>query len=294
MTLHHDPHWPRASAWLSGGGEGLRRLAVLGAPLHKASISPGRCDLAPPAIRKALERYSPHQADEVTVADLGDLPVGDLSPEEALDPVSEAVSRAAAEHDAVVLLGGDNSVTRPGVLGLSGRCGLLTLDAHLDLRHLDAGLHNGNPVRALLEDGLPGTNIVQIGIQDFANSREYMRVAQAAGITVIRADKARESGVADTVEGLLDDLAQRVDVIYVDLDIDVLDRAFAPGAPGSRPGGWLPWELRAAARACGQHRAVKVMDIVELDPERDRDDATALAAAACLLEFAAGLSRRER
>ena len=61
----------------------------------------------------------------------------------------------------------------PGCSGIGGaldEIGLITLDAHFDMRELDEGLSNGNPVRALMEDGLPGKNIAQIGLASFANS----------------------------------------------------------------------------------------------------------------------------
>ena len=94
------------------------------------------------------------------------------------------------------------------------------------------------------------------------------------------------------VEECLEELETRVDAIYVDLDVDVLDRAFAPACPGSRPGGLTPWEVQAAARICGEHPKVRAIDLTEVDPERDVQEATALAAASFVLSFAAGLSRR--
>jgi arginase family enzyme len=96
------------------------------------------------------------------------------------------------------------------------------------------------------------------------------------------------------VRDALDLLAQSVETIYVDLDLDVLDRAFAPATPGSRPGGFAPWELRSAARVCGAHPSVRVLDLVEVDPTRDIADITVLAAAACLLSFASGLLGRRQ
>jgi formiminoglutamase len=206
------------------------------------------------------------------------------------------VRQALADADALVLLGGDNSITRPGVHGAAGAlsdCGLLTLDAHLDLRDLNAGLTNGNPVRALLADGLPGAKIVQIGIQPFANSRAYYEVARAAGITVVPVSEVRARGIQAVVTHALDYLANQVETIYVDLDVDVLDRAFAPATPGSRPGGITPAELRAAARLCGAHPKVRVMDLVEVDPTRDVADSTVFATAMCLLAFASGLLARQ-
>jgi formiminoglutamase len=298
-----DPHWPRASAWLAGAhaAGATKKLAVLGAPLRLGSITPGRCDLTPTAVRTALARFSTfdletgRDLEDIAVRDWGDLDLAELRPEAAFAPLSNGVREALAEADALVLLGGDNSITRPACHGAArslGDCALLTLDAHLDLRDLDAGLSNGNPIRALLADGLPGAKIVQIGIQPFANSRAYFEVARAAGITVVPVNEVRARGIEEVIVTALETLAQQAETIYVDLDVDVLDRSFAPATPGSRPGGITPAELRTAARLCGAHPKVKVTDLVEVDPTRDIADATILATAMCLLAFASGLLAR--
>jgi len=298
-----DPNWPRASAWLGGeqGADPACRLAVLGAPLHLGSISPGRADLAPGAVRSVLRRLSTYDLEfdrdlgRIAVTDLGDLPIADMLPDAALGLMAAAVRSALSESDALVLLGGDNSITRPGCHGSAtglGRLGLLTLDAHLDLRDVNPELTNGNPVRALLEDGLPGEQIVQLGIQPFANSRAYFQVAREAGIRVIPVAEVRARGMEHAVGEALDALDQLVDAIYVDFDLDVLDRAFAPATPGSRPGGLTPAELRSAARLCGAHPKVRVMDLVEIDSTKDVADATAFAAGLCLLSFASGMLGR--
>jgi arginase family enzyme len=298
-----DPNWPRASAWLGGehAANPACRLAVLGAPLHLGSISPGRADLAPEAVRAVLKRLSTYDLEfdrdlgRVAVTDLGDLPIADLLPGDALGLLSTAVKSALSNADAVVVLGGDNSITRPGCHGSATglrRLGLLTLDAHLDLRDVNPELTNGNPVRALLADGLPGEQIVQVGIQPFANSRAYFQVAREAGIRVIPVAEVRARGIEQAVGEALDSLEESVDAIYVDLDLDVLDRAFAPATPGSRPGGLTPAELRSAARLCGAHPKVRVMDLVEIDPTKDASDITAYAAGLCLLSFASGMLGR--
>ncbi len=298
-----DPNWPRASEWLAGAhaAHPACHLAVLGAPLHVASITPGRADLAPAAIRSILRRFSTFDLEfnrdlsRIAAMDRGDLPLADAAPADALSSLAAAVRDACMHAEAVVLLGGDNSITRPGCRGMCAdlsRAGLLTLDAHLDLRDLDSGLSNGNPVRALLADGLPGSQIVQIGIQPFANSRRYLEVAREAGIKVVSAAEARSMGIETTISEALDRLDQDVETIYVDLDLDVLDRAFAPATPGSRPGGFTPTELRAAARLCGAHTKVRVLDLVEIDPEKDVADATVFAAGLALLSFASGLLGR--
>jgi formiminoglutamase len=298
-----DPKWPRGSAWLSGShaANPACRLAVLGAPLHLGSITPGRADMAPAAIRSILARFSTYDLEfdrdlaRVAAIDRGDLPLADVAPADALGPLAAAVRSALAEADALVLLGGDNSITRPGCHGMCAelpRAGLLTLDAHLDLRDLSPELSNGNPVRALLADGLPGTQIVQIGIQPFANSRAYLKVAREAGIKVVSVAEVRAMGIETAISEALDRLDQEVEAIYVDLDLDVLDRAFAPAAPGSRPGGLTPAEVRSAVRLCGSHAKVRILDLVEIDPAKDVADVTVMAAGLALLSFASGLLGR--
>jgi formiminoglutamase len=310
VTLYYDQRWPRASGWLagdSGGGNRIGTLGVLGIPACRGSISPGRCDLAPAAIRKALERFSPYDVrydcdlQELGVRDFGTLDeLAERTPAEAKESICHSVSAALAAVDALAIAGGDNSITYPGVLGMAqeatggdlSRCGVLTLDAHFDLRDIEPGLTNGNPIRALLADGVPGRSIVQIGILPFANSKHYAALAHEAGITIMTADEVHVQGIQTAVRTALDHLAARAEAIYVDLDLDVLDRSFAPAAPGSRPGGLFPWQIAWAARECGMAPKVRIMDLVEIDPVKDLADATVLSAATCLLAWAAGVTQR--
>jgi formimidoylglutamase len=306
MPPADDPQWPRASAWLAGNAppHGTRpRIAVLGAPLSATSISPSGADTTPTALRAALRRYSTAFAaedpaddvdlEDVTVADLGDLALAGLPVADTQEVIAGAV--AAVDAELVVVLGGDNAVTRPAV---RGRCaplhaaGLLTLDAHHDLRGFHAGITNGTPVRGLLADGLPGDQVVQIGLGAFTNAPAHRQLALAQGITVVTATAARRTGVGTVVGRMLDRLAERCGTIWVDIDVDVLDRAFAPGCPGARPGGLTPWELCAAAHAAGQHPRVAGVDIVEVDATADPGGVTVDTAAQCLLHVAAGVAAR--
>jgi len=300
MKTFDDPFWPRASAWL--GGETLEpirgSLSIIGAPVRLGSITPGRTDLAPTAVRAILSRFSTWDVEtrrdlrHLSVIDHGDLDLAEARLEDALAPIADAVSDALKTSDAAVIIGGDNGVTRPAVHGLGvplDRCGLITIDAHFDLRDTSNGLTNGNPVRALLEDGLPGENIVQIGLLPFANSQSYHQVALDAGIDVVTIDRVREEGIRRVIGNALDSLVGRVDAVHVDLDIDSLDRIFAPATPGSRPGGLAPWELLHVARACGREPKVRSIDLVEVDPTRDVAETTVMTTASCLLAFASGL-----
>ena len=273
-------------------------VAIVGAPLNERSLTPGRCDLAPRAVRAVLPRFSTYDLETGTdlsalrVHDAGDVPLKALAPAEAFGPVQDAVA-AQAHRELIILLGGNNAVTRPGVhaLGLE-RVGVLTLDAHFDLRDTDRGLTNGNPIQALLEDGLDGRRISQVGLAPFANTRRAHDKAKASGIGVRTARECRERGLAVVVTEELARLSALVEVIYVDFDIDVIDRGQWPASPGARPGGVSVQDFFDATRVIGAHAKVRAVDLTEYDPSLDIGDLGSLTAGRWLCELLAGFVAR--
>lgn len=295
-----DPLWPRADTWLAAD-EPDPRLVVVGVPSSSASLSVSEAWRAPAAVRAVLGRFSVFDGEtgtdlrSVRVADCGDWPVDGLDMH-AMPPAVSARARDLSGGAVHAFLGGDNAITRPLVRGLAddlGGVAVLTLDAHHDVRITDNGPTNGSPIRGLIEDGLPDGRVIQVGIHSFANSAEYRGYCDEHGIEVVTMATVDEVGAGWVVRSALDDLARRARWIYVDVDVDVLDRAFAPGCPGARPGGMTPRQLAAACRAAGEHPAVRAVDFVEVDPSRDRDDLTVMNMANAFLAFASGLARRE-
>jgi arginase family enzyme len=274
-------------------------IALLGAPMEAKSVTPARYDLAPQVIRETLRRFSTYDVEtgeelRLRIRDAGDVPVQGITPEQGFEPIRDAVRRCTAEHELTLLLGGHNAVTRPAAHGLGvplERVGLITLDAHFDLRGTEEGLLNGNPIRTLLEDGLPGGNICQIGLAPYANTAEMHRIAQEAGIGVYTIADCKRRGIV----ALLDEALARIghtDAVMIDFDIDVIDRAQSPGAPGARPGGMPVDMFFEAARHLGAQPQVKLVDLTEFDPGLDVSDITALTAARWVCEVAAGYSSR--
>lgn len=290
-----DPRWPRASTWLASFDPGRDEppgLAVLGVPAHRTSISPTNAHRTPAAVRASLARYSTWV--ESAGVDLRDLRVVDLGdvPDPDTDEGEQATVGLVASLGGtpVVALGGDNSITYAVTRG-SGADGLVTLDAHHDVRD---GRSNGSPVQRLIEAGLAGRRVVQIGIADFANSAEYAARARDHGITIVHRDVLHHRPMADVMAEALDIAGSGPDGrVHLDLDVDVCDRSVAPACPASLPGGISAAELRAAARAGGADTRVVSVDIAEVDATADApDQRTVRLAALCVLEFAAGLTQR--
>ena len=166
--------------------------------------------------------------------------------------------------------------------------GLVTLDAHHDLRD---GESNGSPVRRLIEAGLPGANIVQVGIADFSNSAAYAARAHELGITVIGRAELRDRPPADVISQALRVAGHGGRSVYVDIDVDVCDLAAVPGCPSAAPGGIAADELREMTFLLGGDERVRAIDITEIDATIDSpDDRTVRLAALLVLEAAAGLA----
>jgi arginase family enzyme len=290
--------WPNLSDLVSPEHEDAA-VGLLGVPLAAGSVTPGRCDLAPAMLRRTLRRIGRYDVEtgrelDTKVADRGDLEVADLSIEDATPRIIEAIAASAEAHALTLLAGGNNAVTRPAVLALGGKLdnvGLITLDAHFDMRDLDAGLGNGNPVRALLQDGLAGTNIAQVGLASFANSRAMHEDAIAAGNLMITVDDVRSGGIAHAIDRALDHVSH-CDALVIDCDIDVIDRSQFPAAPGARPGGMRVEDFFTAVRRLASDARVRIIDLVEWDPPLDSTDLSALTAARWVAECLAGYELR--
>ena len=296
IKLAKDGLWQRANTLFKPN---LKQadIALLGFPVHKSSITPNSCHLAPKAIRSALARYSTYSASsdvdlrDLKITDLGDVAGADSNNGKKV--IAKKVNGLLDKYGLLIALGGDNSITYTVASGLFGdlsRVGLITLDAHHDLRD---GNTNGSPVWRLIQAGLPGKNIVQIGISDFANSKEYSKRAKEAGIFVITRAQLRNKSIADAMKQAFAHLGRNVDHIYVDLDVDVCDRSVAPASPAATPGGISADELRQAAFLAGANYKVRAVDITEIDPKRDsKDERTVRLAALLVLEIAAGYKTR--
>jgi formiminoglutamase len=316
--MSEDALWPRASQWLQNGTETSRELvesgepglglageagcsvdlAIVGVQANKTSISPTGANATPAAVRQALQRYSTwswaHSLDvaDLTVHDFDDNTEPDSPEGERLTSGLVALATDSARLTAVI--GGDNSVTFAAMLGAApdlSRAALITLDAHHDLRD---GVSNGSPVRRLIEAGLPGTNVVQIGIADFSNSAQYAQRAMDLGITVIPRAALRHKSVSEVwAEALA--VVEHAELIYVDFDVDVCDRAEVPACPAAAPGGISADQLREFSYLAGNTPKVRCFDITEIDANNDApDQRTVRLAALLILEAAAGLAKRSR
>lgn len=293
--LPHDPSWPRAGDWPALEDAGGLDAVLVGIGTHATSLSPTAAHSTPAAVREALRRYSPHAVgaglERLRIADAGDA----TEPDRDEGAAAALVGRAARRARLVIVVGGDNAATVPAALGTWGdrtaTAGLITIDAHHDLRD---GRSNGAPVRRLLDAGLDGRRVVQLGIQDFANSAAYAERARDAGITVVTRGELELQPLAAVAARAVTIAGAAGGPVHLDVDVDACDRSVAPGCPASAPGGLSAWQLRSLVRAIVAHDAVRSLDLTEVDAAADAPDGrTVRLAALCVLESLAGLAERD-
>jgi formiminoglutamase len=301
---------PKVSSWITPwDGTEQPDVLLVGAPLSKTSISHSGASFMPGELRALFGTVTPYNIDHdvdlsqrLSVRDAGNAIV---------HPTDLARSRAGI-HDAVrtvltaapsampIILGGDHSITAPSVEAFAahvgGPVGIVQLDAHMDLRNLDdGGRTNGTPIRQLIEGGtIRGEHVVQIGLHAFANARAYAEFARQPGVTLFTARQVAHEGIDALVARALEIASAGTRAVYVTVDMDVLDQAYAPGVPAQVPGGMTSWQLFDAVLALGQHPSVKAFDIVEVDPSRDLRRATVRTALHTMLTFLTGYALRSR
>ncbi|WP_188207663.1 formimidoylglutamase [Alkalibacillus aidingensis] len=275
-----------------------RQYGVIGAPLSKPSISHSGAAFAPGAIRQALGSYSTysnelgHDFKDIEVSDYGDVEMHPTDLIHSQDRIYQSTKSVLdrEEVNQLIVLGGDHSVSFPSIKAhheAYGMVGVIQFDAHHDLRNLeDGGPTNGTPFRRSIENNvLKGEQIIQIGIRDFTNAKGYDDYAKEQGVTVYTMADVRQHQIDTLIKKSLDHLAQQVDLIYLSVDMDVLDQAYAPGCPAIGPGGMDSLTLMKAVEEAAKHPKVKAMDIVEIDPTIDFRNMTSRIAAHILFSY---------
>ncbi|PLS07167.1 agmatinase family protein [Neobacillus cucumis] len=259
-------------------------VVIVGVPLSRSSISPSGASEFPDAFRRAWKGFTTYNIDEdldladLMALDVGDVPMHVTDIRRCHDNIVEASATIHRNftNSTVAAIGGDHSITAMMVKGLhwakpQEKIGILQFDTHFDLRSLaENGPSNGTPMRNLIDSGVVnGDDLYNIGLHGFFNTKDLKQYADEKGVNYITLRQARKRGVAKTVTQCLKKLEEKVDAIYLTVDMDVLDIAYAPGVPASTPGGMTSAELLDGVFTAAKHPKVKAIDIVCLDPLRD-------------------------
>ncbi len=260
---------------------------IYGIPYEQTSSFRHGADKAPTHIRQASWNFETHNIrtktdiHDIKIHDYGDLPVQQLSSNEMKSTVTTFVSNLQKEKKFGIALGGDHSIT-PGIVEtLPKDIIILSLDAHLDYRQQ----YENNPlnhacVNKRITDHLSPNQIYVIGVRS-AEKEEYHN-AQQDKLNILDIHFLKKNGFDREMKNLHNKLQHQP--IYLTLDIDVIDPAYAPATSTPEPFGITPWELLTVFNLFSSN--LIGMDLVEVCPGFDHGQ-TALLAAKIIREMLA-------
>ncbi|MFV8166649.1 agmatinase [Mycobacterium sp. 134] len=265
-------------------------IAVVGVPFDTGVTYRPGARFGPAAIRQASRLLKPyHPALDVSpfaqaqVVDAGDIAANPFDIEAAVEQVREGIAGLlTTPRQRVVLLGGDHTIALPALQAIHavhGPVALVHFDAHLDTwdTYFGAPCTHGTPFRRASEQGLiVKGHSAHVGIRGSLYDRADLLDDESLGFTVVHCRDIDRIGVDGVIERIRDRVGDHP--VYVSIDIDVLDPAFAPGTGTPEIGGMTSRELVAVLRAM---RGLQIVgaDVVEVAPAYDSGDVTAVAGA---------------
>ena len=280
-------------------------VAVVGVPWDSGVTYRPGARFGPSAIRQAsrlLRPYNPaldvQPFRDAQVVDAGDVAANPFDIPRAIDETREGLAALITPAGRPVLsLGGDHTMALPALQAMHsvhGPLALVHFDAHLDTwnTYFDAPYTHGTPFRRASEQGL----IVQghsahVGIRGSLYDRQDLLDDQELGFTIVHCRDIDRIGVDGIVERVVDRVGDHP--VYVSIDIDVLDPAFAPATGTPEAGGMTSRELLGVLRAMRELRLVGA-DIVEVSPVYDHAEVTAVAAANIAYELVTIMSEKAK
>ncbi len=275
-------------------------VAVFGVPFDAGvSYRPG-ARFGPAHIRESSRLLRPYNPAldvspfaRLQVADAGDIAVNPFSIEEAIAQVQRGADALSERAGRLLALGGDHTIALPllrSVARLHGPVAVVHFDAHLDTwdTYFGAAYTHGTPFRRASEEGLIDRSAsMHVGIRGPLYGSADLTDDAGLGFTVVPAAEIEDLGSRGVAERIRARVQDRP--VYVSVDIDVLDPAFAPGTGTPESGGLLSRELLAVLRSFGGLNVVGA-DIVEVAPAYDHAEITGIAASHVAFEMLSAMA----
>jgi agmatinase len=280
-------------------------VVIVGAPTDDlVSDRPGT-RFAPRAIRAASCPPGPHLEagvdafEELRIVDFADAPVVPANAERSHEAIEKTVRQVLSADAVPIVLGGDHSITEPEVracAGVHGPIGLVHFDTHTDTgtKVFGSERSHGTPMYRLVEAGLiDPKRYVQIGLRGYWPGEPEFAWQREKGITSFFMHDVRAQGIEAVLERTVEVVGEGP--VFLTVDVDVLDPAFAPGTGTPEPGGMTPLELLPSVRRIAQELELVGADVVEVIPTAPGSaDITALVADRIVREVLTGLALRKR
>jgi agmatinase len=284
-------------------------VVILGAPIDETVVHRPGTRFGPRAIRAAgygggfptLELgVSPFE--ELTMVDYGDAAVVPADAARSHEALRGSVREIVGAGALPVILGGDHSIAHPDVGAMAdvlgaGRVGVIHFDAHADNAPDMYGVvyrSHGTPMRLLVEEGsVRGEDVVQVGLRGYWPGPQEFDWARSKGFRWHLMEEIHERGIREVTSELIRGMGH-VEHVFLSVDIDGCDPAFAPGTGAPEPGGLGARDLLWSLRTIASSLPLAGMELVEVSPPYDHAEITALLAHRAILEVLSGVALRRK
>jgi len=306
-TFLNAPHvWADRAGLRKAGAN----VAVVGLPYDGTTVTRPGASHGPRAIRDASSHfafgggyhydYRVTVSDYLTLVDCGDVDGVPGNAERTFQRTEEILDEIHAANCFCVLIGGDHATTIPGARSfartLEGRMGFVMLDTHLDTAPDVDGetLSHCSPVHRVLDlPNVEGRNVAILGAHGAANPRMEEEVADEHGVSVFSVRDVDRLGIDNVAQRAIELAADGTEAVYLSVDIDVLDGAYAWGTCGPEIGGLTGRELVRALEIIGEG-PVGAVDCVEVAPAYDPSGNTARVGARVVIDVLAARALKQR
>ncbi|GAA2139305.1 agmatinase [Kitasatospora kazusensis] len=270
-----------------------------GTSLGPSAIRQGDYISSAPSLTHLDVRVDP--LEHLTVCDYGDADVLIGNPEGTYDNIRTFVGEIVQGGAIPIIMGGDHGITWPSATAVAdaygyGKVGIVHFDAHADTApDMRGALHgHGTPMRRLIESGaVPGRNFVQVGLRGYLPQAPVLAWMEEQQMRSHYMAEIRRDGFAKVLERAVDEALDTADHLYISVDVDVADPAYAPGTGTPEPGGLTSAEVLWAVRRLAAEVGMVGMDVVEVSPPYDLGPGlTAQFARRIILEALTGTAMR--
>ncbi|QCB92735.1 agmatinase [Cellulomonas shaoxiangyii] len=285
-------------------------VAVLGVPWDSTATGRSGTNHGPLAIRACDYKGGygrPHFSldthvdafEELVMADYGDAPISVGNTARTFEQVRKFIGTVVDAGAIPIVLGGDHSITWPSATAVAdhygyGKVGIVHFDAHADTGSDMPGslASHGTPMRHLINSGaVPGKNFVQVGLRGYWPEQETLDWMDDQKMRTHFMAEIIRDGFDKVLERAVDEALDQADHLYISLDIDVCDPAYAPGTGTPEPGGITSNDILRAVRRLAAEVGIVAMDVVEVSPPYDdRGEITALLANRAVREAMTGIA----
>jgi agmatinase len=288
-------------------------VAIAGVPFEMVDTRGGtahgprglrNCEYLPtPPLERPHVGVGVDPLQELTMVDYGDSPVSPFDLEKSIGAIESFVAEILGTGAVPILIGGDHTITLPIVRAFSnhygaGKVGIVHFDAHSDTAAEMAGtvFSHGSAFRRLIEEGhVLGQNLIQVGLRGYWPGDEHLAWMREHEIKTHFMAEVEVDGARTVMERVIEEAGQGAEHLFVSVDVDVFDPAFAPGTGSPEPGGLAPLDVLPTVRRLAHEVGICGMDVVEVSPPYDTENGiTALLAHRVIMEGLTGMALRRR